>query len=119
MNCKNELIIVNFLFQFFTTVFCCQLYFFLVEVELSDEQGNLKHICHAGEAYANLLLNVERESLILLQIKRIQSNKKCSDKKDAFSKNSDNIIYTPLLKNEKIITSKFTGTSTILISFAN
>ncbi len=88
-------------------------------MELSDEHGNVKNIWRSDEAYASSVLTVERESLVLLQVKRVQQQPNVASGGAAASRrskqllqrsiNHDDVLYVPLLNNEKIVTSKFTG----------
>lgn len=84
-----------------------------MDVELSDDQGNVKNIWQSDELYANSVLNVERENLILLEVKRIESKRNASDYRKHHQQHRDksheDITYVPLLNNEKIVNSKFTA----------
>ncbi|CAK8694671.1 uncharacterized protein CXorf65-like [Clavelina lepadiformis] len=81
-----------------------------MEVELSDEFGNLKNITQGDIKYANQILNVDRESLVLIQVKRNNGNSDILSNSLASSfSNLDEISYVPLLKNDDIVTAKFTA----------
>ena len=81
-----------------------------MEVELSDEFGILKNITQGDIKYANQILNVDRESLVLIQVKRNNGNSDILSNSLASSfSNLDEISYVPLLKNDDIVTAKFTG----------
>ena len=104
-----------------------------VEVELSDELGNVKNIWGSEQVYATSLLNVERENLVLLQVKRnvaaaaavavassraerrfLRSNS--NQQQQQQQQVEEEVTYVPLLKNEKIINSKFTGLFEVLFA---
>ena len=76
---------------------------FLVEIELSDEFGNLKNITSLPSKYANQVLTLDRENLVLIQVKR-----NVSDVTSTLSE-TDEISYVPLLNNADIVNSKFKG----------
>lgn len=78
-----------------------------MDVELSDEQGNIKNIWKCDEIYANTILNIERENLVLLQVKQIEMKR--SHHRHHRHHHKDDVTYVPLLNNEKIVTSKFTA----------
>ena len=75
-----------------------------MEVELADEFGNLKNIGISGSKYANQVLNVERESLVL-----IQANRNATDVISTTTDAPDDVTFIPLLNNKEIVTPKFKG----------
>lgn len=76
-------------------------------MELSDEFGNLKNILKINEdQYASDVLNVERESLVLLQVKQVLYT---NNRLGRMNSKPDQVTYIPLLKDDKIVTPKFTG----------
>ena len=77
---------------------------FTVEIELADEFGNLKNITTLSSKYANQVLKEEREKLVLIQIKRNQS-----DVISTLSDVTDDVTYVPLLNNGDIVNAKFKG----------
>lgn len=81
---------------------------------MSDEQGNLKNIAQRKVIYADQVLSVNREKLVLIQVKR---NKTTSAEMSANATvpdgQEDEVEYIPLLHNADIINSKFTGTTLV------
>jgi len=78
-----------------------------IDVELSDEFGNLKNILKINEdQYASDVLNVERESLVLLQVKQVLYT---NNRLGRMNSKPDQVTYIPLLKDDKIVTPKFTA----------
>ena len=75
-----------------------------MEVELADEFGNLKNIGISGSRYANQVLNVKRESLVLIQV-----NRNASDVMSTTTDVHDDVTFIPLLNNKDIVTAKFKG----------
>ena len=84
----------------------------LVEVELADENGNLKNISTLPSLYANQILSAERELLVLIHIKR--NNHEAGLESEAASDGND-VTYIPLLNNSDIINSRFKGRKKDLI----
>ncbi|KAL5013359.1 hypothetical protein ScPMuIL_007629 [Solemya velum] len=74
-----------------------------VEIELSDESGNVKNMRLALNRYASEILT-ERETLVLL---RVQKNK---------SENDGTTLYIPLLNDNEAITKEFLAKLTIPFS---
>ncbi|XP_071493362.1 uncharacterized protein CXorf65 homolog isoform X1 [Diadema antillarum] len=63
-----------------------------VQVDLSDQEGNVKHLTDAPLRYANELLK-ERESFVLIRVEREDDNQKPQ--------------YTPLLNDDQAIDAAF------------
>ena len=78
-------------------------------MELSDEFGNVKNILKTNEdRYASDVLNVERENLVLLQVKQVDYPY-APNRVGRMNSKPDQVTYIPLLKDDKIVTPKFTG----------
>ena len=78
-------------------------------MELSDEFGNVKNILKTNEdRYASDVLNVERENLVLLQVKQVDYQY-ANNRVGRMNSKPDQVTYIPLLKDDKIVTPKFTG----------
>ncbi|XP_072281489.1 uncharacterized protein [Pyxicephalus adspersus] len=62
------------------------------EVDLADENGQVKNLLENQQHYANEVLN-ERETCVLLAVTRPQD--------------SPDVIFTPLLNDDNIVNTKF------------
>lgn len=84
-----------------------------MEVDLSDEYGNLKNITQSSVKYANEVLRVDRENLVLIEVKRTRRYNLTPDSNETTATDAESpmedVTYTPLLNNGNIVTSKFTG----------
>lgn len=80
-----------------------------MELELSDFSGNLKFISKTPDNFANSILNVDREDLVLLQVQRKNKYDPSKLLPPQAVGDEDDVTYVPLLKNEEIINQKFTA----------
>ncbi|XP_039248520.2 uncharacterized protein LOC120326323 isoform X2 [Styela clava] len=83
-----------------------------IEIDLSDDIGNLKNLSKSTCQYANEILNVERENLVLIEVRR--NGKKNDDVIDGLKRLAvppplfdPDVTYIPLLNDDQIVNSKF------------